>query len=208
MEKPVTPKDVHSLIEGLVVPFYGIDRDMLVPTGPPEERRNENDAEHSWSVTLIACTLAPRLDPSLDVGLVAQYGTVHDLPELRDGDTSIWSDTDQLSTKANRESETIKELADRYHEEFPWLIETLESYERQDTPEAKYVRAIDKCVAVAMRLMDEGDYYRRRKITQSQWESGTAPSRQKAYTFPIVGELFDAIRTEFLNHPEYFYPDK
>ncbi|MBX4190545.1 HD domain-containing protein [Candidatus Saccharibacteria bacterium] len=204
MEKPVTPNDVTHLLEGIIVPFYGIERDMLVPLGPPENRRNENDAEHSWSVTIIGCSLAPRIDPKLDIGLVAQFGSIHDIPELRDGDTSIWADKEQLASKASRESDTIQAISTSYSE-FPWLIETLKAYERQDTPEARYVRAIDKCIAVAMRLMDEGDYYHRRKITQVEWEAGTESSRQKAHAHPAVGEIFEAIRAEFLNHPEYFY---
>lgn len=204
MEKPVSPQDLDKLLAGIVIPFYVIERDMLIPSGPPAERRNENDAEHSWSTTLIACSLANLLDPSLDVGLVAQYATVHDIPELRDGDTSIWADREQLTTKEERESHTLQEIMAEY-EEFPWLVEVLESYERQDTPEARYVKAIDKCVAVAMRLMDEGDYYHRKQITRAQWEARIELARKKAHEFPVVGALFDAILAEYLKQPNYFY---
>src|SRR3989344_7587073 len=144
MEKP-THHEVKELLSELIIPFYEVERDMLIPTQPVGERRNENDAEHSWSVAVLACCLAPHIDPNLDIGLVSQFAILHDLVEVYADDVSVWADKASLSLKEENEMEALKTIQKQFVH-FPWLVETLESYERQDTSEALYVRAIDKYI--------------------------------------------------------------
>lgn len=68
--------DIQQLVRQLVLPFYTLERDLPLPI---QNHRNENDAEHSWSLALLACSLAPEIDPQLDVGKICQYAVVHDL---------------------------------------------------------------------------------------------------------------------------------
>jgi putative hydrolase of HD superfamily len=192
------------LVQHLVVPFYGIERDMLVPT-PTENgpRRLENDAEHSWSVALIACTLAPTLDPDLDVGLVAQFAIAHDLVELHASDTSIWAPAEEIASKPAREAASLETLRHDYVS-FPWLTGTIEAYESQSCAEALYVRAVDKFVAMCMRLLDEGEVFIAKGITRERFEETVLEHRKKAYLHEGVGKYYDAIIEVYRQHPEYF----
>src|SRR3569833_830768 len=62
----------------------GILRQTLVIA----ERRQENDAEHSWHLTLLAITLAEHANqPNLDLLRVLKMLIIHDLEESDAGDT-------------------------------------------------------------------------------------------------------------------------
>lgn len=168
MKKP-THDEIKKFIAEIILPFYVVERDMLIPTQPEGNRRNENDAEHSWSVAVLACSLAPHIDPKLDVGLVSQFAIVHDLVEVYAADTSVWADDEALNSKEQNETEALTKIKSRFAN-FPWLIDTLEKYERQDTNEALYVRAIDKYIALVIRFMDGGEFYRTQGITKEIFE--------------------------------------
>jgi 5'-deoxynucleotidase YfbR-like HD superfamily hydrolase len=94
MAKP-THTDIEQLIKTIILPFYHVKRDMPLPAG---ERRWENDAEHSWSVALLACALAPEVDPQLDLGKIAQYAIAHDLVEVYADDTSTFATEQKLAS--------------------------------------------------------------------------------------------------------------
>src|SRR5689334_1200740 len=118
MSKKPTFKDVERILREIILPFYNIERAIPLPFVEP--RRWENDAEHSWSVALVACTLAPHVDPSLDVGKVSQFAIVHDLAEVYAGDTNVFGSEDNHRTKEERERDAIKKI-EREFAHLPWL---------------------------------------------------------------------------------------
>src|SRR5258708_12728587 len=87
-------------IRELALPLYTIDRNSLVPFS---RDRHENDAEHSFSLGLVAICLAPMIDAKLDLGLISQYALIHDLAEIYPGDTSFYAHPTSPPTKAARE---------------------------------------------------------------------------------------------------------
>jgi putative hydrolase of HD superfamily len=196
--------DLHdaaqSLLADLILPFYAIERDMTVLGDP---NRKENDAEHSWSLAILACSLAPHIDPKLDVSRVAEFAIVHDLTEVFAGDTSVWDSKDLLDSKATREAEALKIIQEKFVH-FPWLVETLEAYERKDTDEAKFVWAIDKYIALSIRFRENGSFFKAQGITQEQFESTLVEHRKKAHAHPGAAVYYEKMRKAFAEHPEYF----
>src|SRR5438105_2221565 len=106
------PKPSHSqiaqLLRDLIVPFHLIFRDSNIPIG---KQRPENDAEHSWSLAVLACSLAPEIDSTLDTGKVCQFAVAHDLLEVYAGDTSVFAGSKHCATKAIREEKALQRLA-------------------------------------------------------------------------------------------------
>ncbi|HXY18343.1 MAG TPA: HD domain-containing protein [Candidatus Nitrosopolaris sp.] len=195
--------EVTNLFTELVFPFYEVNRDMIAPLS---ERRRENDAEHSWALGLIACALAERIDTSLDVGKIAQLAAVHDLVEIGAGDTSVW-DESMKATKEEREKQALIELKRKFST-FPWLVNNLEEYETRLTPEAKFVSAVDKYIAVVTRLLDAraGNrvYINEVPLTVKQYIAGIKAARHKAHAHQGVGEMYEEVYSIFLSHPEWF----
>src|SRR5690606_38095131 len=90
--------------------------------------RQENVAEHTWHVTLLAMLFADAAPPATDHNRVRDLLIAHDLVEIHAGDTVIW-DNVPVSEIAAREAEAASRLfallpeADRgrfvsFHEEF------------------------------------------------------------------------------------------
>ena len=66
--------------------------------------RHESDTTHSVMTAYIACSLAARYYPHLDLGLIAQYAIVHDAVEIYAGDTVAFTrDEDGRADQRRRE---------------------------------------------------------------------------------------------------------
>lgn len=200
MNKP-THTDLENLIRKIILPFYHVKRDMPLPLG---ERRQENDAEHSWSVAFLGCALAPQIDPKLDLGKIAQYATAHDIVEVYASDTSTFASEEELASKAEREEAALKRIEKEFAH-FPWIVQTIEEYERRDTDEAKFVYALDKYIAVTYDYIDEGKLFQQRKVTLDEYNASLETHRKKAQSHPEVGKYYEEVRSLLDAHPEFFH---
>jgi 5'-deoxynucleotidase YfbR-like HD superfamily hydrolase len=203
MQKP-SLFDLEKLMTELVFPFYMIERDAVPPIEP---RRFENDVEHSWSVAFLACSLAPEVDKSLDVGKIAQFAIAHDLIEVFAGDTSPWHGQDVRESKDQREEKAQKHIEEHFSR-FPWIVKTIKEYETRASNEAKYVWAVDKLIILLLRYLDHGKYYVDTGITKELFDKRLVAHRKKAHAHPEVGDYYEQLLELFEAHPEYFHqPD-
>jgi 5'-deoxynucleotidase YfbR-like HD superfamily hydrolase len=114
----------------------------------------ENDAEHSFMLSLVATEIAQQYFPYLNAGLVSQFGTVHDLIELETGDVATFTlDQGQLHKKEAAEHSVIEKLLASLPEHTASL---LRRYELQIEPEARLVRLIDKILPVIVDILGPG----------------------------------------------------
>jgi 5'-deoxynucleotidase YfbR-like HD superfamily hydrolase len=81
----------------LVLQFARINRVTFHEDGV----RPESDTDHTVMVSVCACALAQKLYPNLDIGLVSQFATVHDLVEAYCDDVDSFG----LSEDARKEKE-------------------------------------------------------------------------------------------------------
>ncbi len=95
--------------------------------------RNENDAEHSWHMAVMAYLLREYANEEVDIAKVMLMCLVHDIVEIDAGDTYAY-DTEGLKTQKARE-DAAKErifsiLPKEQKEEFIALFDEFEAYER------------------------------------------------------------------------------
>ena len=57
---------------------------------PLGQDRYENSAEHSWQIALLAASLAPYAESSVDIDRVIRMLLVHDIGEIDTGDTMVF----------------------------------------------------------------------------------------------------------------------
>ncbi|MGJ1364319.1 HD domain-containing protein [Sphingobacterium spiritivorum] len=106
--------------------------------------RNENDAEHSWHLALMAIVLAGHSNEKIDLLKVLKMVLIHDIVEIDAGDTFIYdmqknhSNTDEERQAANRIFGLLPV------EQGQELIAVWEEFEAGETPEAKFARAMDR----------------------------------------------------------------
>lgn len=199
--KKPTFDDMQRLLTNLILPFYEIERDMPMPI---QNHRNETDAEHSWSLAIAACALAPQIDPKLDVGKICQFAVVHDLVELYAGDVSVWASEDKIAAKHEREQTAAKKIRKNFSQ-FPWLANTIEEYEKKDSSEALFVYALDRFMALLVLYKDQGYYYLRDKRSKADFDKKHISYRYKSHAHKGVGQYYDQLIKAFDEHPEYFY---
>ncbi|MEN9338422.1 MAG: hypothetical protein RI945_147 [Candidatus Parcubacteria bacterium] len=109
--------------------------------------RLESDTDHTFMLSLISCSLADTFyKDKLDIGLVSQFVTVHDLVEVYAGDTDslVNSSLEAKKEKEQKEHESLERIKNEFGIEFPWIHQTIEKYESQDTQEARFVKLVDK----------------------------------------------------------------
>lgn len=198
---PLPTEQILDLLSGIVLPFHHIERHHRLPQTKP--RRWENDVEHSWSVAVLACALAPHIDRKLNVGKICQFAVVHDLVEIYAGDTKVFDSGSSASDKAARERDALKQIQQRFPA-FNWITDTITEYEKRSSNEALFVYAIDKYIAVAYDLLDKGECLRELGVTQAIYDEYRAKHRLKAHLHPGVGRYYDEILDLMDAHPEYF----
>ena len=96
----------------------------------------ESVAAHSWGVAWLALSLCP---PSLDRGRVLALAVLHDLPEVRVGDLTP-HDGVSSAEKHRREAEAAGDLL----APLPHLAVLWSEYAAQESPEARFVRQLDR----------------------------------------------------------------
>lgn len=106
--------------------------------------RNENDAEHSWHLAVMAIVLAGHSNEQVDILKVIKMLLIHDIVEIDAGDTFIYdmqkdhSNTDEERLAANRIFGLLPE------EQAEELVAVWEEFEAGETAEAKFAWAMDR----------------------------------------------------------------
>jgi putative hydrolase of HD superfamily len=118
--------------------------------------RNENDAEHSWHLALMAIVLADHSDAPIDVLKVVKMVLIHDIVEIDAGDVFIYdmikshSNTDEERVAANR---IFGLLPKNQAEE---LIAIWEEFEAGETNEAKFAKSMDRLEPLLQNTSNNG----------------------------------------------------
>ncbi len=201
MSKP-TLSDIEHVFREIITPFYSVYRHTPLRTEPG---RYENDAEHSWSTALLACALAPHIDPTLDIGKIAQFATVHDLVEVYAGDTCNFASAEKKATKESREQAALQKL-ESTAAAMSWIVVTIKEYESQKSSEAKFVKSVDKLLPLLFDYVEEGLFYHENSITIEQWKEQLARHREKASKHAGVFEYYEELWNLLLANPHFFHP--
>ncbi len=120
------------------------------------ENRKENDAEHSWHISLMALILSEYAVQPLDSLRVLKMLLIHDLVEIEAGDILVY-DSEGRKNQETKEREAAEKtfglLPNEQKEELKLLWEEFES---QQTAEAKFARAIDRLQPLILNYFSEG----------------------------------------------------
>jgi len=118
--------------------------------------RNENDAEHSWHLALMAIVLAEHSDEPIDVLKVVKMVLIHDIVEIDAGDVFIY---DTLRNHSNTDEERL--AANRIFGLLPQkqaaeMIAVWEEFEAGETSEAKFAKSMDRLEPLLQNTSNNG----------------------------------------------------
>ncbi len=130
--------------------------------------RKENDAEHSFSLALLAMVLEPYADADVDLNRVLRMALVHDLIEIYAGDTYVY-DAEAMATKAEREDEAARRLFGQLPSEQSAEFEALwREFDAEETPDARFAACLDHFQPLLMNYYTGGISWQEHKVCVSQ----------------------------------------
>ena len=125
--------------------------------------RQENSAEHSWHLALLALILAEHANEPLDVAKVVKMVLVHDIVEIDAGDTYIYAAQGDKKERESLAADRIFGLLPPDQEaEFRGLWE---EFEAGLTPEARFATALDRFVPQLHNYHTQGRSWKEHGIT-------------------------------------------
>lgn len=130
--------------------------------------RNENDAEHSWHLALMAIVLAEHSDQPIDVLKVVKMVLIHDIVEIDAGDIFLYDtqinhdNTDQERLAANR---IFGLLPEKQAQDF---IAIWEEFEAGETSEAKFARSMDRLEPLLQNTSNNGGTWKEFDVPYSK----------------------------------------
>lgn len=130
--------------------------------------RNENDAEHSWHMAIMAYLLKEYANEKIDIAKVMLMCLIHDIVEIDAGDTYAY-DTEGLKTQKCRE-DAAKErifsiLPGEQKAEFIALFDEFEAYE---TAESKFAHEMDNIQPLLLNNSNGGSDWKAHDVKAEQ----------------------------------------
>jgi 5'-deoxynucleotidase YfbR-like HD superfamily hydrolase len=193
LAKKITPAIIE--LSKLCLQFARINR----VTYKDESGTPESDTDHTFMLSMIACSVASRYLPELDLGKVSQYALIHDFIEVYAGDQpTVFLDQKLITQKKVAEDAALARLEQEFEETFPWITSTIRDYESLSDPEARFVKIIDKIMPALTHLQDNGLALNQLGVTslaKLEESVGGMSAYMKSYSYDQ--DLAMAIRDEF-----------
>ena len=135
------------------------------------EDRQENDAEHSFHLAIMAAVLAEHAREEVDILHVMKMVLIHDVVEIDAGDTYCY-DTEGYKDKAEREQKAADRifalLPDDQCQEYRGLWD---EFEARETPESKFANALDRIHPMLLNYTKGGISWKKHGIHAEQVEA-------------------------------------
>lgn len=192
-----TTEQVIDLVAEVITPLFTVERTMVMPF---DIDRHENVGEHSLALGLLAGAMAEKIDPTLDTGKVTEFALVHNIVEIHAGDVTVWQ-TDEVRSKMTSDKALAAERILKDFPVFPWMVKKYEEYERKDTPEARFVFALDKIYPHILILI--ADHH----PVHPTWEAYKRTEEMaidRIGIYPPLLPLFKELCDMFRKRPQFF----
>ena len=158
MEKERMEKQIDFILEA------DKEKNIFRQTHLSENGRRENDAEHAWHMAMMVYLLKEYANEEIDVARAMMMALIHDIVEIDAGDTYAY-DPKGLETQKAREEQAAERifglLPDDQGEELRSLFQ---EFEASETPEARFVRAMDNFQPLLLNDSNDGRDWREHEI--------------------------------------------
>ena len=130
--------------------------------------RRENDAEHAWHMAVMVYILKEYSNEPIDIARTMIMCLIHDIVEIDAGDTYAY-DEEGKKTQKEREDRAKERifsmLPDDQRDE---LLSIFEEFEKSETAEAKFARAMDNLQPLTLNDSNDGSDWREHGVTEAQ----------------------------------------
>ena len=130
--------------------------------------RNENDAEHSWHMAIMAYLLREYSNEDIDIAKVMLMCLIHDIVEIDAGDTYAYDAEALQSQKAREDAAKQRIFAILPEEQAQELIAIFDEFEEYETAESKFAHAMDNIQPLILNNSNNGGDWREHDVTVEQ----------------------------------------
>jgi len=160
--------------------------------------RHENDAEHSWHLAMMTIVLAEHSNEPIDVFKVLKMVLIHDLVEIDSGDIFIFDTTKNHDNTAEELKAAKRIFGMLPEEQASELIALWIEFEKGETNEAKFAKAMDRFEPILQNASNKGGTWREYQVPKEKVLDKTKPvaSGSKAiweYSLNEINTLFKTL---------------
>ncbi|MBE6354891.1 HD domain-containing protein [Treponema sp.] len=155
--------------------------------------RNENDAEHAWHMAIMAYILKEHSNQKIDIAKVMIMCLIHDIVEIDAGDTYAYDEEGKKTQKEREEKAKERIFSILPDDQKKELGALFEEFEEAQSPEAKFVRAMDNLQPLMLNNSNDGSDWRSHDVTAEQIYGRQNKTRAGS---EVLFEITDAIIKE------------
>ena len=146
--------------------FREIDKEKFIgrQTYLSDGKRKENDAEHAWHMAVMAILLSEYANEKIDVLKTVTMILIHDIVEIDAGDTYAYDEKGR-ETQRGRELKAAERLFRMLPEDQARKLRGLwDEFEAEQTPEAKFARAMDNLQPLLLNDSNDGGDWKEHEV--------------------------------------------
>jgi putative hydrolases of HD superfamily len=163
-------------------------------------RKNENDAEHSWHMAVMAMVLSEYAADEVNLLRVIKMVLIHDLVEIDAGDTFCYDEAANLDKeqREKRAAERIFNLLPSDQAQEIW--ELWREFEELNTPEARFAACLDRLQPLILNYHTNGHTWQKPGVTKEKVLQRNLVAKENApLLWEYINEIIDdSIKAGFL----------
>lgn len=144
------------------------EKNILRQTHLSSHGRRENDAEHAWHMAIMAYLLQEYANEKVDILKVIMMCLIHDVVEIDAGDTYAYDAESKKTQKAREDAAKERLYSMLPDDQKQQLMAIFEEFEENQTPEAKFARAMDNLQPLILNNSNNGDDWKLHGVTAKQ----------------------------------------
>jgi len=167
-------KDIEFIVE--------LDRmkSILRQTSLIGEDKREDDAQHSWHISVMAMILSEYANEDIDVCKVIKMLLTHDLVELYAGDTFCYDKVGNQDKKQRELAAADKIYGMLDEEKGKELRKLWDEFEEMETPEALFAASMDRLQPMLNNYYNNGGTWRKFNVAQSDIYKRISPVKKSS----------------------------
>jgi putative hydrolase of HD superfamily len=175
---------------------------ILRQTRLTDNSRQENSAEHSWHLAIMAIVLAEYAPPNVDLVRAIKMLLIHDLVEIDAGDTFCYDVQGNLDKSSREEKAATRLFGLLPAEQGKELREIWEEFEAFETATSQFAVALDRLQPLLQNQQNQGGTWQLHAITKNQVMQRMAPVKEVSPTLWLLVEqiIEDCIAAGYLNN--------
>lgn len=131
--------------------------------------RQENSAEHSWHISLMAQLLSEYAEEPVNVSRAITMLLIHDVVEIDAGDLFAFAEKSQHDDQEDKEIAAANRLFGMLPEgQFDEMKALWLEFEKAETADARYAKAMDRILPLLQNMANEGGSWAKHSISRQQ----------------------------------------